>query len=214
MEAVDILTIRPLIYAFLAHAYFEEMNQSTLETLSTSGVFEEFPVDVDVEAGEDISEGLRLMASWLQTAGESELTLLAADFAHLFLGSSLLSPPFESAYRNEEHLLLCEETVEVRSFYQRYGFQQREKLQLPDDHVALELEFMALLGREATAAAEPSQGVECLRASRQFLQEHVLAWVPEFVDDVVHNADTDFYRGLARFTRGFVHLDARLLGDI
>lgn len=214
MEATDVLAIRPLTYAFLARAYFEEIDQGTLEGLCASGVLEEFPVDWDADAYEEMRQGLKLMANWVQAAEKTDLNVLAADFARLFHGSALFSPPFESAYRSEEHLLLCEETIEVRDFYHQYGFQQQERLHLPDDHVGLELEFLALLGRQATEATETSQASECLRASRQFLREHVQAWVPEFVGDVVHNAETDFYRGLALFTRGFLQLDNELLRDL
>jgi TorA maturation chaperone TorD len=215
MEAADLLTLRSLTYGFLARVSFAELDRPTLEQLRSSGVFEEFPLDWDSDAAMELRQGLQLMASGLGLPEEGQLAALEADFARLFLGYSLLCPPFESAYRNEEHLLLCEETLEVRNFYQRYGFQQQETLQLPDDHVALELEFLALMGQTAhDSAATSSQVVDCLRASHQFLQDHVLAWVPEFAGDVFRNAETDFYRGVALFLRGFVQMDAELLADV
>ena len=212
MEAADLLMLRSLAYGFLARVTFAELDQQTLEQLHHSGMFEEFPLHWDSDAAAELRQGLQLMAKGLSLRDEQQL---AADFSRLFLGYSLLCPPFESAYRNEEHLILCEETLEVRHFYQSYGFRQQEMLQLPDDHISLELEFLALMGQAAhKTAATASQAAERLRASHQFLQEHVLAWAPEFAGDVFRNAETDFYRGVALFLRGFVQMDAELLTDM
>jgi TorA maturation chaperone TorD len=215
MQAADLLTLRALTYGFLARLSFAELDVETLEHLHSSGVLEDFPVQWESDARAELQQGLQLMARGLQLPQKTLLAVLAADFSHLFLGYSLACPPFESAYRNEEHLLLCEETLEVRHFYQQYGFRRQEALQLPDDHVAFELEFLALLGQAAhDAAATPAHVVDSLRASQQFLQEHVLAWVPEFAQDLFHNAETDFYRGVALFLRGFIQLDAEILAEV
>jgi TorA maturation chaperone TorD len=63
----------------------------------------------------------------------------------------------------------------------------------PDDHIALELEFMAWLCNQSETAAQ-----------QQFLNNHILKWVPLFCSDVAKGADTSFYRIVAELTGAWV----------
>jgi TorA maturation chaperone TorD len=43
-----------------------------------------------------------------------------------------------------------------------------------------------------------------LNLERNFLREHIMEWVPGFCERVADMAEFDFYRGIARMTKGFV----------
>jgi TorA maturation chaperone TorD len=68
-----------------------------------------------------------------------------------------------------------------------------------DDHVGLELLFMALMDERA---ADGDQVAETAR--QRFLQEHLQQWIPSFCRDVETAAVTDFWRGVARLTAGIL----------
>jgi len=71
---------------------------------------------------------------------------LAVEYAGLFLNMRLVSvAPFESVYTSPEHLLMQEARDEVLSEYRREGLDKVKDFKEPEDHIALELGFMAYL---------------------------------------------------------------------
>lgn len=117
---------------------------------------------------------------------------LGKDYVALFVGPrKKLAPPWESVYRAPERLVMQECEREVARAYaaQRIGFDGMGRR--PADHVALELEFCALMvdrGRLKPAVR---------KALRRFLDHHLLAWVPAFAADIERHAKSEFFRGLA-----------------
>jgi TorA maturation chaperone TorD len=89
----------------------------------------------------------------------------------------------------------------VRELYRTCGLASAAA-QEPDDHLALELAFMARLC--ALSVAEPERITELLFLQRQFLSEHLVEWVPSWADDVSKNARTRFWRGLAALTQAWL----------
>ena len=85
----------------------------------------------------------------------------------------------------------------------------------PDDHLALELAFFAHLSELATEAEtrnDTPTRERCVETQRDFLHDHLLAWVPGCLAMVDAHAETDYYRGAARLTRGSLAESARLCG--
>jgi TorA maturation chaperone TorD len=108
-------------------------------------------------------------------------------------------------------------TLQVRAFYEQFGLVSERKDQEPEDHVGLELEFMGWLCdlyvrclREGDARG----AALALQAQRDFLDDHLLQWVERFCEGVVRSAWTDFFRGTATLTKGFLMGDRRLLRDL
>lgn len=50
-----------------------------------------------------------------------------------------------------------------------------------------------------------------LEEQREFLNKHLLNWVPEFCLDIKDHADTEFYRMVGQLTTGFLQLDSFIL---
>ncbi len=114
---------------------------------------------------------------------------LAADYADIYLTHALLASPYESVWRDEDHLMLQAPTFAVRRFYQRHGLQVADWRQMPDDHLSHELGFVALL-------LERGEWSEAAR----FLDEHLLVWLPGFAARVAERAATEVYAALAVLT--------------
>ncbi len=137
------------------------------------------------------------------------------DQLHLFIGTDVvLAPVWESVYFSEEHLVFQEQTLQVRQWYSRFGLQAERINREPDDHIGLELSFVAHLAKRALDAIDQKdeQDLEkLLQAQRDFLTEHLLCWAPAWAKLVKEHAETDFYRGLAYFTHGALLAAADLL---
>ena len=138
-------------------------------------------------------------------AGGEGLAALDADFNRLFVGPGpLLAPPWESAQRGVDRLLFGPSTLEVRAWYARFGLEAPNRGREPDDHLGLELGFLAHLCErgQALVAKDPAALAERLRALDAFLDQHVLAWAPGFLEQILGAARTEYYRGLANLTLG------------
>ena len=70
---------------------------------------------------------------------------LAADFAAIYLTHAYRAAPYESVWRDEEHLMMQAPTFDVRAFYNRHGFEVCNWRHMPDDHLSHQLRFTALL---------------------------------------------------------------------
>jgi len=123
---------------------------------------------------------------------------LAADFAAIYLTCARRASPTESYWRSEDHLERQEPMFAVRRWYAHHGLMASDWRKRADDHLVLELEFVAALLRDGREVA--------LRDAARFMDRHLLAWAPEFFATVIVRADTAFYSGLARLTGA--HLDA------
>lgn len=186
----EMAQVKALAYRFLATLYLDQPQPAWLADLAREGVLDEFPLPV--------TDGLDLIraAADRLSAGQSDGREFVADYDQLFVGPGHLpAPPWESVYRTEERLVFDWPTLEVRAEYRRMGLAVTKPSD-PDDHIGLELLFLATLAdREAagdSAAAE---------AAQQFLEAHLLQWAPAFCADVVAHAQTDLYRGLGLLTR-------------
>lgn len=114
---------------------------------------------------------------------------LAADFVAIYLTHGLRAAPYESVWRDEDHLMMQAPTFAVREFYQRHGVQVQDWRHRPDDHLSHELNFVAFLLERGQA-----------RDAARFLAEHLMTWLPDFAERVGQRAQTPFYAALALLT--------------
>ena len=133
-----------------------------------------------------------------------EMQDLLWDFTRLFIGPYRLPcPPWESVYISPKRLLLQEPSDAVRAAYDRVGVEVGSPSVLPD-HVAAELNFMGiLLEKIETGSGE----VDTYRQlSKDFREEHLRNWIPQFASDLENAAETSLYKALARSTITMVEL--------
>jgi TorA maturation chaperone TorD len=73
-----------------------------------------------------------------------------------------------------------------------------------------------LTEKEAQAWADSNreEGLRILEKERAFLEEHLARWAPRFCEVMDQEARLDFYRGIARMTRGFVLDEAQKVAEL
>ncbi|WP_371377368.1 molecular chaperone [Sporomusa aerivorans] len=123
------------------------------------------------------------------------------EYNRLFVGpAKLLAPPYESAYRNAQGLVMQEETLAVRRFYLQEGIEVSNKNAIPDDHLGLEFEFICyLLSREGEGlqADDSSTANRYAALYQEFCQQHILSWVNRHCDDILAHGRTGLCRNNA-----------------
>ena len=147
--------------------------------------------------------------------GEEELRAWKAKYTRLFVGPAALpAPPWESVYTSHERLIMQPCTLEVRAAYRERGFEPALCRHVPDDHVALELDFLAALAKDALEAqqqADAEAARDALAASSRFLGEHLGAWVGPFADEACEKGGSKRYAPVVRALAAFVAADAERL---
>jgi TorA maturation chaperone TorD len=136
---------------------------------------------------------------------------LKVDFARLFVGPyTLLAPPYGSVYLEGERRVMGDSTLHALAMYREAGVDIASDFSDAPDHIAAELEFMYYLvfkEIEGITGGDPASAMNCIHKQCAFLNRHLGAWVSEFVLKVEENADTEFYKNLAKLTIRFVRKD-------
>jgi TorA maturation chaperone TorD len=196
-----------LFLGLLGKAFYNEPDRRWLDELIAEQVFAEAPFGAEQP---EIVRGLEILQEWTMShadgLSEENFAELKMDYIRLFIGlDTLPTAPWESVYFGRERLVFQEQTVQVREWFARFGLQAERLNREPDDHIGLELIFVAHLATLALNSIEMNDQLAAekyLQAQRDFLFEHLLRWGPAWTRLVKEHAGTDFYRGLAHLTHG------------
>ncbi len=188
------------VYMFLHKFYFGDLvhiDTTTCEKLSNL-VSEE----VSFFHEEKMEKGTQLLFE-LTTQDLSELEF---DFNRLFVGPNRLeAAPYESVYRGTERSLMQAETMAVRSFYERAGLELYKKNNNPDDHLALELEFVCYLLEESL------EDDSYYALYEDFLKEHLFHWVEDHCELVREQTTNTFIMGISYILQGLLEEERKQL---
>jgi TorA maturation chaperone TorD len=102
-------------------------------------------------------------------------------------------------------------TTAVQNMYRQAGAAISEEFKELPDFIGLELEFMSFLCTQEAEAWEQGDADAASRYrgwQQKFLSEHLAQWMGSFCQELATRAKSDFYRGLAEMTQGFVERDA------
>lgn len=143
---------------------------------------------------------------------------IAIEYTRLIVGPyHLPTPPFESVYRNPSHLVMQQETMDVRAFYQENSFKVIEGNHVPDDHIGIELEFMCVMSKNALDAFQEENTGKLenyLAVQQEFCDSHLLMWLPKFCSDIKKNTNNDFWKNVAVLTQEFIQGETSVLKDL
>lgn len=188
---------RAKLYRLLSRLYWVEVDQELLTALKSLS----FPATGD----QLMSEGYSMLENYLKNCGDDVLDDLAVDYAAVFLAAGsaegAAALPCESIYTSPKRIFMQEAWEDVCRIYSEKGLTKSDVFSdLMEDHLALELEYMANLVERRDPAGE-----------LEFLELHLLNWVPSFVSDIDKYASADFYKAIGRITLAFLRMEHGLL---
>lgn len=213
-QLIEVNAGRAAYYRMLGELYFRELTQEQVDHLAG--------MDFAGMAGDDalIAEGYDDMRRCLRHANSGTRQALACDYAHTFLAAgnyeTFAATPYESVFTSELGLMMQDARDEVYKMYCAQHIQPQADLHMPEDHLAFEFEFLATVIERTNAALladDLDRACELAETVASFHRLHQLNWVDDLCDAVLDVAETRFYRGVAKVTRGFVHMDTDVIAD-
>jgi TorA maturation chaperone TorD len=165
--------------------------------------------------------GIELSNGFFKKPEKELLENLAVDYAYLFIGPGKHISPHESVHHQKEGVqsgqLWGELTAEVKRIIESSGLEYKSEFTGMPDHISVELEFMQhVVQREMQAwkADDDEAARLCLKNEKEFVDEHLFCWIPEFCEKVIEAAESPFYREMARLTRSFIEFEKKELKKI
>lgn len=132
------------------------------------------------------------------------LEALNREHSRLFVGPGpAVVSPYASFYLSAGGRLFSEEALRVRQAYLDAGLAAARVGSIPDDHVALELEFVYFLTRQAFLSLEGGDDTacrQCLDRRRDFVKQHLQPWAPALCADILQGTQEPVFMGLAMIT--------------
>lgn len=125
------------------------------------------------------------------------LDAIAADHADIYQRYHYRASPTESVWRTEDGLERQAPMFQVQQWYRRHGLKVDDADKRPDDHIVLQLQFLAHVVEQARAAGD-------LVAVARFLDEHPLTWMAEFAARLGERGAAPFYTALAALTAAYL----------
>lgn len=124
---------------------------------------------------------------------DAALDELAAGYADVYLRYTYRASPEESVWLSEDELQRQAAMFDARDFYRRHSLVATDWAKRPEDHLVLELRFLArLLEKQDIAEAA------------RFLDAHLLRWVKRFAVRLVQAGAPNWYAALALLTASYL----------
>jgi putative dimethyl sulfoxide reductase chaperone len=192
----------------LACLHDRELDGSTLSALRSGGFPDNLALMLEDGPAHAAMELLRSALNELEPdAGPKTMDVLHVDYAAIYLNHTLRAAPNESVWLDEEELAMQAPMFEVREWMARHGLTVENWRVRPEDHLVHELEFLACI-----LESEPTG--EALAEAADFLDRHLLRWVPDFTRRVAARCETQFYAGLNALTGCYLDEARDLLSEI
>lgn len=219
-EFEALLKNRENMYRLLGRLYLKETDTDLFKTLQ--GL--QFPAVTDDgpegdAATDKMAEGYSRLAKFLANPPEDVETELAADYARVFLGAGtvddIVANPHESVYTSAEKLV-CQDAFENMVKTLKGAGLKKDDNGIFEDHIGLEFAYMQHMCARTLDAARKNdeKRVDTLLGMQSdFIDEHLLNWVPRFCEDIRKIPCTDFYPAVSLITEGFISQEKSMFSE-
>ncbi len=161
-----------------------------------------------------VPEGLAVFQA--EIAPELRMEMDYTEFEALYLSAFEMDLPKRSVSMYEGSYVLrggkSELLLELKGFYDNFGLAVSEELHELEDKLTAELEFMQFLVMKQ--AQEGIDHTPYIMAQRDFLERHLVPWMPHLQNEVRKRKIAPFYIALVDLTAGVVSVDLEQIKQI
>ncbi len=215
-ELVEFFNDSADTYRFLSQVFFKELTADAVEELARG----EYPTDTGNAC---LDKGYRLIKRYFSFSSTDRRTQLACEYARIFLAAGVFTKaavtavPYESVFTSEAHIMMQESRDDVVARYRADGFLVDPALHEPEDHLAFELEYLAEMNARAAALVEAADAAGLARnIERQieFIDAHLLNWLPQLLETAQEYAKLAFYIGILLVAQGSLEQGRVILDEV
>jgi putative dimethyl sulfoxide reductase chaperone len=137
------------------------------------------------------------VAALPEALGQQDLDDLAAEYANIYLRFLYRAAPCESVWIDEDGLQQQAPMFDVQAWYKRHNLVSQDWAKRADDHLVIELRFLAFLFAQA-------KGRDDLAEAARFMDEHLLRWAGPFAKRVATETPLPYYAAAALLTHAYL----------
>ena len=183
----------------LADLHDREPTAEVIAAVQSGPVQEQFGLVLKSDPGLAALEAMWLAADALpRPITPAALDEVAAGYADVYLRHTYRAAPTESVWLSDDGLERQEPMLQVRAFYRRHNARVTDWANRPDDHLVLQLRFIARLLRPDCDASPD------FKAAAQFMDEHILRWIRSHAIRLVQACAPDWYAALSLLTTSYL----------
>jgi len=217
-DSVRIIEKRQIIYTFLKRIYEKEIPEAFIAEMPAK--LKPLLAVAEVIPQSEAAQAVRELIQFTDSIPSQDLATLevklAADYARLFLSiDKVPAHPSESVYL--EGTMMQYARDEALRTYWSFGVDKVKDFTEPEDHIAVELGFMAYLCSQTAEALKNDKTTEArkyLQGQTDFLEKHLTRWVPGLVKDIMDVGQTPFYKAIGVITKEFLRMDLSAIKDL
>lgn len=190
---VEYMSSRAKRYQFLSTLFRDEIPFELIKAMQKDEFLQGFNESVTGCGFIDLINGAEVMSRCLREHGAEELyNELRYDYADIFLNAGA-NPvfPYESCHVNVDPVVMQKPVIEMREYFKKAGVHKNPEYKDLDDHIAVHLEYLRYVLENGND-----------ELYKDFFKKKYTKWVSAFCDQLAACTKTDFYQGLAQFTRG------------
>lgn len=196
-ETAASFDLRALYYQWLSGFYVGELTEVALEQYQSE---DSGPLLAMLSEREEFAAILDDLHSRIKSADKTQTLVLdlAAAFGRLFLGAGgpHSAPPYQSIFEGEHVRLYQNAASEMNEVLQELDISMAVALKEPADHLAIQLQVMAVLAKRADVERQIA-----------FIKKHLVSWIGLFEAACDRNDPSRFYAHVAKATRAFIEDD-------
>lgn len=200
-------------YQFLSHVFFKELTTEAVQQLASAEYLED-------SGNENLDQGYKMIRRYFKFRSNDARTQLACEYARIFLASGVytetrdVAVPYESVFTSDEQIVMQDSRDDVYRRYLQDGFKVDPDLHEPEDHLSFELEYLSHMNfrAEKLLAAESWEELEInLMHQREFIEAHLLNWLPALRKTAQKYAKLTFYIGMLLVAEGYAQESEKLI---
>ncbi|MDP2795422.1 MAG: molecular chaperone TorD family protein [Sulfurisoma sp.] len=191
----------------LARLHDRELDAATIAALREVGFPDNLALLPPSAEAVDAWAAMRAALSSIPNPPQAaDLDALAVEYAAIYLTGAYGASPAESVWLDQDHIACQQPMFELREIYQAAGLAAENWRKRPDDHLVLQLQYIARMLRRAASADFPPADLAGM------MDAHLLRWLPDFAARVAARAAHPFHAALAHLTVIWCHALRDVLG--
>lgn len=199
---------RRATYALFARLFETELDADALRSLAEG----EGRMVLDGLAALGVAENsAKRVVAVADSADESVVQRLAIEFNGLFQAHNRVYP-HASCWGMDKPKLMGPAWHKVLDFYRHEGLSPHPDRAWLADHIGTELYFASVMAGRVADAPGAQEAQDAQERFTAYIEEHIVPWVPRFLDAVAADERSGFYADAALVALAFIEIDAEMLG--